>query len=650
METQNHLKNKNLKLTSGYLLAFLMLTFVVYYPGINGIFGFDDLPNLSPMGKYSDYSFWDRFWLFTLEGRAGPTGRPLSLASFYLNDFSWPSQAGGFIYTNILIHLLNGILVFWLFLKLSKTLRLSEKQQLAIPMITSAAWLLHPMQTTTVLYIIQRMTELSATFMLSGLIFYLQGREKLFSHKINGLLTLFLGVGLSLLFAILSKENGILLVAYILVIEFFLLLSFKIPTPAYFNYWLFPAVVFPFVCILVYLGLRTDPGAFANRNFTLTERLLTEPRILFDYLHHIFIPNMGDFTLFHDDYIISKGLFSPWSTLAAIIGVLTLIISSFVLRKKYPIIAFAIAWFFASHLIESTVLPLELYFEHRNYLSIAGIVFAVVWYAYKLIETNKAITVVVASLFLALNTFIVYQNASLWGKPLELVTSWYTNHPQSERARESYLMLISNNGITLDSVPLPSAEQNTDSMFYSGTVMFKLATACSRNQVSKRMLDATVDILANHVVHDAVSIKAMDFLASWRQDKCPNIKSTDIKAFLQNLASLKTMKHNHMFLHHIYYSLSLLATDKQDYVQTVDYLEKAYSYYPNMETLKLRAGYLDLSNRYQEALKVLNDTSLLENGIRKKLAMKIRQKELDELKQLIQSKIEEEKAKKLAAQ
>jgi len=87
METQNHFKHNNLILTSGCLLTLLVLTFVVYYPGINGIFGFDDLPNLSPMGKYSDYNFWDRFWLFTLEGRAGPTGRPLSLASFYLNDF-----------------------------------------------------------------------------------------------------------------------------------------------------------------------------------------------------------------------------------------------------------------------------------------------------------------------------------------------------------------------------------------------------------------------------------------------------------------------------------------------------------------------------------------------------------------------------------
>ena len=644
MESQNQFKRKNLILTSGFLLAFLMLTFVVYYPGIHGIFGFDDLPNLSPMGKYSDYSFWDRFWLFTLEGRAGPTGRPLSLASFYLNDYSWPSQAGNFIYTNILIHLLNGILVFWLFLKLSKTLKLSEKQQLVIPVFTSVVWLLHPMQTTTVLYIIQRMTELSATFMLSGLILYLQGREKLFDYKINGLVTLFLGVGLSLLLAILSKENGILLVAYILVIEFFLLRPFKIAPPAYFNYWLFPAIVFPFVFILLYLGLRTDPDAFANRNFTLTERLLTEPRILFDYLHHIFIPNMGDFTLFHDDYIISKGLFSPWTTLPAIVGILALMISSFVLRKKYPVIAFAIAWFFASHLIESTVLPLELYFEHRNYLSIAGIVFAVAWYTFRLIKTNKTITLVIASLFLALNTFIVYQNASLWGKPFELVVSWYTNHPQSERARESYLMLISNNGITLDSVPPPVAKQNTDSMFYSGTVMYELVTACSHNQASKKMLNATVDILAKNIVHDAVSIKAMDFLALWRQGKCPNIKTTDIKTFLQDLAALETMQHNHIFLHDIYYFLSVLAAEKKDFIQAVDDLKKAYSYYPNMEILKLRVGYLDLSGRYQEALNVLNDTALLENSFRKKLAMKIRQKELDQLKQFIQNKIRQQQA------
>lgn len=636
--------DKNAILTSSVFLAFLILTFFIYYPGTHGIFIFDDIPSLSPLEKYLDYNFWERFYLFILQGTSGPTGRPLSLASFYLNDFSWPSQASGFIYTNILIHLLNGVLVFWLFLKLTTILSLTEKQCNFIALITSVIWLLHPMQTTTVLYIIQRMTELSATFMLSGLIFYLYGREKLFNNQKKGFLTLFIGVGLSLLFAILSKENGILLVTYILVIEFFILRPLKVKSPDYFNYWLLPTVILPTIAIFVYLGLHTDPDNFRNRNFTLTERLLTEPRILFDYLHHIFIPNMGDFTLLHDDYVISRGLFTPWSTLPAIAGILALISASFILRKKQPVIAFAIAWFFTGHLIESTVLPLELYFEHRNYLSIAGIIFAVIWYTNKLIKTNKLITLAAGSLFFALNIFIVYQNTTMWGKPLELVASWYTNHPQSERARQSYLMLISNNGITLDSIPPPTAMQNTDSMFYSGTVMYELATACTQNKASKQMLDVTVETLANHVVHDAVTIKTMDFLASWRQGQCSNIKTADIKTFLQDLASLKTMKHNSLSLHNIYYSLSLLSSAKKDFSQTVDHLEKAYSYYPTLDTLKLHAGYLDLSGRYQEALTVLNDTYLLENGFRKKLAMKIKQKELDQLKLLIQNKIQQEQA------
>ena len=623
----------------------IIIGYLIYSQGLTGGFIFDDMPNLSPLGKYTSLNLWDNFWLFILEGQSGPTGRPISLASFYLNDIKWPSQAYAFIKTNILIHLLNGALVFWLSLRLTKTANLSTQKQVGFSLLTSVFWLLHPMQTTTVLYVIQRMTELSATFMLTGMVFYLYGREKLATNIKKGFLILFLGVGISLLLAILSKENGILLVAYILVIEFFLLRPLDSAPPKYFYIWLVPTIVIPFLFIIIYLGVHTNPDNFSFRNFTLKERLLTEPRVFFDYLHHIFIPNMNAFTLFHDDYVISKSLFSPWTTLPSIIGVAVLFISAFILRLKYPLISFAIAWFFAGHLIESTVLPLELYFEHRNYLPIFGIAFSIAIYAKKWITKFKITTVIIVASILITNSFIVLQNAYLWGKPLELSISWYKNHPESVRSKETYLLAAKMFGVSPELINTQKMNKLPDnSMFYTSILMYKLADSCSRNKANKEMLESTLVELENNIIHPATSTNTMNFLSNWQEGKCNQLNANDIEQFLIKLSSLENMKHNNIFLHDIYYFLSSLYQKKNDLNKTIVSLDKAYLHYPNSEILKLRVAYLLSAGLYDEALKALDDTSQLKTTFRKKLAMKIKKKELDQLKQIIHTQMQQKQA------
>src|SRR5690606_25683489 len=101
------------------------------------------------------------------------------------------------------------------------------------------------------------------------------------------------------------------------------------------------------------------------------ERLMTEPRILFDYLYHLYIPGFEGHGLYQDGYIVSKTLFEPISTIFAIIGIVILLTFSIAYKKKIPLLSLSILFFLVSHLIESTVVGLELYFEHRNYASSA---------------------------------------------------------------------------------------------------------------------------------------------------------------------------------------------------------------------------------------------------------------------------------------
>ena len=639
MDIQSHYLNKHSIIWSSLFFLLLIISYLIYSPSISGIFIFDDIPNLSPLGKYSNLGFWDNFWLFILEGNSGPTGRPISLASFFLNDINWSlTLPASFITTNIFIHLLNGVLVFWFCLKLTNVLGFLQKQQAGYSLLITALWLLHPMQTTAVVYVIQRMTELSAMFMLIGLIFFLYGRELLAKNIKKGLFILFIGVGFSLLLAILSKENGILLVAYILVIEFFLLQPFKQLPPNKYYYWLIPAIIIPFIAIIVYLGLITSQNNFADRDFTLTERLLTEPRILFDYLYHIFIPDMSYTTLYHDDYKISKNLLSPWTTLLSIFGIALLFVLSFKLRKKTPLIAFAIAWFFAGHLIESTVLPLELYFEHRNYLPMLGIFIAIALLATSSIY-KKAILGFV-SFFLIINSFFLYLNTSLWGNPLALGISWFKSHPQSERSRLLYVSVTNAAGIKKPLIKSDKPISKENSLFYSTSALLELKKACSNNKISTDILSSTINTLRDNVIHISAKTRFMEFVNEWRSGKCSSLKVSEMIPFLLNLTELENIKKHHIFSHDIHLALSGLYRINRNFQETMNHLDRAYIEHPTVELLITKAEMLASAGLYKEALRLLNDTSLLESrGLRGKVILAVKQKKIDQLKNVLKKKI-----------
>lgn len=627
------LKENYLGLAS--LLVLCVVSYYIYAAGLTGVFIFDDIHNLSPLGQYKSLSIWDNFWLFSLEGNSGPTGRPISLASFYLNATQWPAEATGFIRTNILIHLFNGLLVYCLSFKLAGLLRLDNKQQTLFSILLTAIWLLNPIHTTSVLYIIQRMTELSASFMLIGLLFYLHGRQQLVSDTKKGLLILFFGVGISLVLSLLSKENGVLLVAYILVIEFFLLRPLHSAPPKYFNFWFLPAVVLPFIAIIVYLAINTQASSFSHRNFSLTERLLTEPRILFDYLHHILLPNVGYSTLFHDDFVISKSLTAPWSTLLAVVGLIALIGLAAYLRKKTPVITFAILWFLAGHLIESTVIALELHFEHRNYLPAYGVLLPIAWYASKFLHSYKKISLFFASIIVVLYAFVSYQNASIWGKPLELSTEWYQSHPESERSRQAYQIISKAYGIAPTLLKERKHKSKTNSLFYTTSIMLNLVDACEAQTISVEDLNETIPLLKQNNVTASTVTKLVEVFSLWQTGKCNNLSLANIEHYLLSLNALEKVKTDRNFSTVVHTILSEIYFKKKDLAKTIGHLDQAHLKTPKFKTLKLKASYLASAGLYEDALKVLDDTSSLETTFRKKLAMKIKRKDLDSLREQI---------------
>ena len=311
---------------------------------------------------------------------AGPTGRPIAQLSFALNYFFSGFNPFAFKATNLAIHLVNGLLVFSLAkLLLSAMQPLARQRDVLLAAGAAAAlWLLHPIQLLAVLHVVQRMTSLSALFLFLALWLHIQGRQRAGN---GGVALLVAAWAIAWPLSFLSKETGILFPAFALAWELILRRS------AYgrldrFARALAALAVLCSAALVVY-GLSSYAqwlwSGFEMRPFSMLERLLTEARVLCFYLGLIVFPRLEALGLYHDDIAVSTGLLTPWTTLPALLFLAALLGLAWWLRRRAPLVCFGIAWFFIGHLVESTVLPLELAHEHRNYLPLFGLALAAGW-------------------------------------------------------------------------------------------------------------------------------------------------------------------------------------------------------------------------------------------------------------------------------
>lgn len=423
-------KNKNIL----YLACICCLTILVYLPSLKGGFILDDFHNLAEMTKYGDLNQWENSKQFIFNGSAGPTGRPISLASFAITASAWPDHPYIFKIINLLIHLLCGVFLYFATKQVLKLYGYSENKIASITLISCAIWMLHPFMVSTTAYVIQRMTQLAALFTFMGIWAYLYGRSYLALNEYKAYIVMTISLVCFTTLATFSKENGVLLPFLILVIEF------CNPNRTTKIVWQWKAIflILPSLTIIFYLLslLNFSENRWIIRNFNQVERLLTEPRILFDYLYHLYIPSFEGNGLYQDGYIISKILFEPTSTIFAIIGLLIILLFSIAYKKKIPLVSLGILFFFVSHLIESTVVGLELYFEHRNYASSAFLFLPIAALIFKSKErySVQAYQCTVTLLLLIL-CFFTYQRSVLWSNTENLKLYWSQNNLYSPRAQ-----------------------------------------------------------------------------------------------------------------------------------------------------------------------------------------------------------------------
>lgn len=450
------------------LLLALLAAVLIYRPGLHGPFVFDDGLNIVSnqhlrMQDFSKESLGEA--AFSIPN--GVFGRPLSMLSFAFNYYvdkdniePFPS-AFSFKLTNVAIHLLNGLAIFILTRLLAVLYR--ERRQPDLPaaypewlaLAVSAAWLLHPLNVTGVLYVVQRMASLAALFSFIGLGVYLWGRARLYAGQRGGMAAILASLLIFMPLALLSKENGILMPFFMLAIEL-VLFRFQTAQPIARRLlitFFIALVVLPTLLIFGYLALHPDwlLASYARRDFTLTERLMTEARVVWFYLRQIVFPSTALMGLYHDDIAISRGLFNPITTLPAILGILALPLAAWWLRRRQPPVAFGILFFLIGHSLESTFYPLELVHEHRNYLPMFGILLA---FFHLLLNPLLAVSTriprrVLACLLIPLFAAGTLSRANTWANSQELWTSEVEHHPASIRANIALADFYAN-ALTLD--------------------------------------------------------------------------------------------------------------------------------------------------------------------------------------------------------
>lgn len=598
-----------------FLLA-LLVAAVLYWPGLNGAFILDDDENLQRLSELSSPLSASGLIDFLSSRLAGPLGRPVSMLTFALQYEAWPSDPRAFKLVNLLIHLLNGVLVYGV---LTAIQRVSRPAAFASPWIAlagAALWLVHPIHVSTVLYAVQRMTELSATFMLLGVLGYLVGRQHAaLGRDAKALGWMSLAVAFGFVLASLSKENGAVLPLYLIVLEFTLLR--EVPRPRWWRAWSGTFLWLPVAALGVYLATQLPQyqAIYAQRDFGMGERLLTQARVLTDYLFKIALPRPAAFGLFFDDFAVSRGWFSPSTTLPAVAFVGALLAGAVVLRRRAPVLAFGLLWFFAGHVLESTFLPLELYYEHRNYLPALGLLFAGAFYAGRLLARlgtsplGQPAIVALAVLGLAYPA-VTWTQTDLWSHPVRQAVVWAAERPDSPRAVERAGAMMAIGGRTPEALRyfVHLAERFPDQAigYYQWLLL-----ACVDQAVPGPPWDVLVARSREARMSYGV-LGTLDALLGLReQGRCGHVPQRMVTEAIEALQAGGNYATRGARLQ-VAHARSLQLEGRTS--EALAALEKAYAELPRPEIALLQARWLLASGRADEAVRVL-DGPLAPDGL-----------------------------------
>lgn len=423
-----------------YIPLAIIICFAIYNASIGNYSILDDVNNLKPLNSLKDDP--GNWYHIVTSNTSGPFGRSVSMASFIIDYLISPNDYGQFKRSNILIHLLCGIIGFFTFRLLIKQTILKDKTTI-LAIVIFSLWLFSPLNVSTVLYSVQRMSQLSCLFVLCSILAYTFFRQhKRSSSTSFQIFAIFLAL-IMITLATFSKENGLLGIPLILLIEkyFFNFGLFKSSSKdkiISLSYYLLLSIILITIIILIINFDKYVISGYSAREFNLIERMLSQVNAVGKYAINIIMPNVKEMTIFHDDFPISRSLFDSYKT-SCFLFVFIAISVYFIITKNiaHKLASFGFIFFFVAHSMESTIFPLELYFEHRNYLPMWGLHFCIaiiIVECFNKLHKYKPILLLTSITYSLILLTSLYLLTSTWKSRETLVVHSLNSHPKSIRA------------------------------------------------------------------------------------------------------------------------------------------------------------------------------------------------------------------------
>ncbi len=489
------------------LVAILFITVLLYYRGLDGPFVFDDWTNIVPAALTE----WDLDKLLSTAAanESGPLGRPVSIVSFSLTSLLLDATPFAHKLTNLILHLLTGSMLFVVLRVIFRTLMGEEDKTTAMALWCCALWLMHPLQVSTVLYGVQRMAILSALFTLLALWLYLRGRLVTADQRHRGYLLILCSFVVATPLAVFSKESGALTLLFMPLLEWIVLQPRNDVTQKKFfrTFWWLGCAA-GVIGVIAILSFNSDwlLGNYAIREFSLVERLYTQSHALVFYLGQLCAPGVVELSLFHDDFPVVRE--PDLITLAAISTLITFAVMIAASTVIHPVVRLGLAWYFIGHLVESTIIPLEMIWEHRNYLAAAGPVMIVVLLIRTLAEKlpGERIQPIALGAVLLLFASLTWLRSGVWSSRESLALHLAYSRPYSVRSQSMLAQTFAarNELEKANEVLSASAEKHPQRV---EILMQQLAYNCDRPAVAERLLAKIRRLLktrtvSNHVMFD----------------------------------------------------------------------------------------------------------------------------------------------------
>lgn len=413
-----------------FIFSAILIIVWVYLPTINAGYILDDYVHMQSFGIVAEYNDWWNILKTILTNPSGPLGRPVSIASFFISDFSYPSDPSIHRLLNISLHIINALLITWvLFLLLTFS---KIKNSFYIGLSVALLWAINPMNAGPLVSVIQRMTSLSALFGLVAMVLFLKWRtrDRFQSWDSRDVLVI-ASLILLLVLSALSKESGALFVGYLLIVE--LAISKASARKEFRPKW---SLLVGF-CVFVYLASVTlinfyylvNSDSWLFREFSKFERISSQLVIVPNYLIKI-----ASFSVSNVGLISGSSGVSEWfvlSKVALALIVWTALLLVFLKGSWYA--RLLVLFFLNGHLLESGFAPLELYFEHRNYVASIVVILAIVMAIFYLAKKVHIIVWILVPFILLLSTLFHFNN-KLLQDPIAFASYSYAENPDSVRA------------------------------------------------------------------------------------------------------------------------------------------------------------------------------------------------------------------------